>query len=177
MENGQGLVGAVGAIGYKFGDHTLELLSYRKRSKFGKPRVIEPISVKNMQECTWPETFSSFDTKRGRVLISPHGPDPVFYGIRGENVNSLLVASTMIKTPEQLDGFMIFRSNQGTGDHLQNTLDPNKLRPYMSGIVTGTVCSTPKIILGGHVLFGVKVDDTLCLVCSVQTYWNYIYCN
>ncbi len=30
LGNGQGLVGAIGAIGYKFSDHTFELLSYRK---------------------------------------------------------------------------------------------------------------------------------------------------
>ena len=36
--NGQGLVGAIGAIGYDFQDHTLELLSYRKRPRFGKER-------------------------------------------------------------------------------------------------------------------------------------------
>jgi len=34
--NGQGLVGAIGAIGYDFQDHTLELLSYRKKTKFRK---------------------------------------------------------------------------------------------------------------------------------------------
>ena len=28
--NGQGLIGAISAIGYDFHDHTLELLSYRK---------------------------------------------------------------------------------------------------------------------------------------------------
>ena len=31
LGNGQGLVGAIGAIGYKFHDHTFELLSYRKK--------------------------------------------------------------------------------------------------------------------------------------------------
>jgi len=36
--NGQGLVGAISAIGYDFHDHTLELLSYRKKRKFGKKR-------------------------------------------------------------------------------------------------------------------------------------------
>ena len=34
--NGQGLVGAIGAIGYEFEDNTLNYLSYRKKSKFGK---------------------------------------------------------------------------------------------------------------------------------------------
>ncbi|NOS62328.1 MAG: DUF1743 domain-containing protein, partial [Nitrosarchaeum sp.] len=78
--NGQGLVGAIGAIGYDFKDHTLELLSYRKNSKFGKARKLSAKSVKTMQEKTLPYTFNSFDNKKDRVLITPHGPDPVFYG-------------------------------------------------------------------------------------------------
>ena len=40
LGNGQGLVGAIGAIGYKFADHTFELLSYRKKSQIGKKRII-----------------------------------------------------------------------------------------------------------------------------------------
>ena len=47
--NGQGLVGAIGAIGYSFNYHTFELLSYRKRSKFGTKRMIDSSSVKKMQ--------------------------------------------------------------------------------------------------------------------------------
>ena len=48
--NGQGLVGAIGAIGYKFDDQTVELLSYRKKTKFGKKRIISQESVKTMQK-------------------------------------------------------------------------------------------------------------------------------
>ena len=117
--NGQGLVGAIGAIGYSFDDHTLELLSYRRRPKFGKERRISVSSVKRMQEETYPHTFNSFDTKKGRVLITPHGLDPVFFGVRGENVGSLVSASKIIKSDEKPDGYMIFKSNQGTGDHLR----------------------------------------------------------
>ena len=96
--NGQGLIGAISAIGYDFSDHTLELLSYRKKSKFGKERIISAESVKKMQENTFPYTFNSFDTKKGRVLITPHGPDPVFYGVRGENVDSLVNATKILKS-------------------------------------------------------------------------------
>jgi len=35
MGNGQGLIGAISAIGYEFSDHTFELLSYRKKTHFG----------------------------------------------------------------------------------------------------------------------------------------------
>lgn len=157
--NGQGLVGAIGAIGYEFGDNTLELLSYRRQSKFGTLRNLSAQSVKLMQEKTSPQTFNSFDTKKGRVLIAPHGPDPVFYGIRGENVGSLLLASKMIKTDEKLNGFMIFKSNQGTDDHLKNNLNQENFKPYSSGKLTGTVSSTPEITKGGHVFFRMNSNN------------------
>ena len=57
--NGQGLIGAIGAIGYRFEDHTIELLSYRKKSKFGKKREISINSVKLMQEKTFLQTPST----------------------------------------------------------------------------------------------------------------------
>ena len=151
--NGQGLVGAIGAIGYNFQDHTLELLSYRKRTKFGKERKISVESVKIMQEKTFPNTFNSFDTKKGQILITPHGPDPVFYGVRGENVDSLVYATKILKSDEKLDGYMIFKSNQGTGDHLKNELNFENMKPYASGKITGIVLDTPKIVKGGHVFF------------------------
>ncbi len=157
--NGQGLVGAIGAIGYDFHDHTLELLSYRKKQKFGKERKISIKSVKEMQEKTYPDTFNSFDTKKGRVLITPHGPDPVFFGVRGENVSSLVYASKIIKSNEKLDGYMIFKSNQGTGDHLKNELTFETMKPYASGTLSGVVSNSPKITKGGHVFFKVLSNN------------------
>jgi len=164
--NGQGLVGAIGAIGYDFQDHTLELLSYRKRTKFGKGRKISATSVKTMQEKTFPNTFNSFDTKNGRILITPNGPDPVFYGVRGENVNSLVYATKILKSEEKLDGYMIFKSNQGTGDHLKNELNFENMKPYASGKITGIVSNTPKIVKGGHVFFKIlsKNHEFWCAV-------------
>lgn len=164
--NGQGLVGAIGAIGYHFDDHTLELLSYRKPSKFGKERKISSQSVKVMQQKTFPYTFNSFDDKKSKVLITPHGPDPVFYGIRGEKVDSLLKATKILETEEKLEGHMIFKSNQGTGDHLKNTFTKTTLKPYASGTITGIVSCDPKIEKGGHVFFSINCngDELRCAV-------------
>lgn len=153
--NGQGLVGAIGAIGYEFADHTLELISYRRRPRFGSRRRLSAESVRRMQERTFPDTFNSFDERKGRILIAPHGPDPVLYGIRGEDARSLVRASGMINTGERPDGYMIFRSNQGTGDHLRHRLDPRDMRPYWSGRISGTVSGTPEVARGGHVFFTV----------------------
>ena len=159
LGNGQGLIGAIGAVGYKFSDHTFELLCYRKKSQFGKKRIVSKDSVKKMQAVTFPETFSSYDNKNDRVLITPHGPDPVFYGIRGETVKSVVRASTIVSSDEKLDGYMVFRSNQGTADHLKNDLEVDDLKPYTSGFFVGKVCSKPITERGGHVFFSIEVKD------------------
>ena len=156
LGNGQGLVGAISAIGYEFSDHTFELLSYRKKSQFGKKRHIDLNSIKEMQS-TIPETFSSYDNDNKRVLITPHGPDPVFYGIRGETAKSVVKASTIVNVDEKLDGYMVFKSNQGTGDHLKNELQVNDLKPYTSGFLVGNICNKPVIQKGGHVFFSIQV--------------------
>ena len=156
LGNGQGLVGAISAVGYEFSDHTFELLSYRKKSQFGKKRGIGIDSVKRMQSAL-PETFSSYDHENDRVLITPHGPDPVFYGIRGETVKSVVKASTIVNTDEKLDGYMVFKSNEGTGDHLKNELQVNDLKPFTSGFLVGEVCRKPIIQQGGHVFFSIQV--------------------
>ncbi len=154
--NGQGLVGAVGVIGYEFGDATLELLRYRKKEKFGTPRKISADSVRRMQEATYPGTFGSYDEKKRRVMIAPHGPDPVLYGIRGDDPAVLLRASKMIRCAERPGGYMLFKSNQGTSDHLRNGLDAKDLRPYASGTLEGTIQSRPVTERGGHVFFSLR---------------------
>ena len=102
-----------------------------------------------MQEKTFPYTFNSFDVKKDRVLITPHGPDPVFYGIRGENVNSLVDATKILKSNEKLDGYMIFKSNQGTGDHLKNELNFETMKPYASGTLVH-INRITKVVKGGR---------------------------
>ena len=156
LGNGQGLVGAIGAIGYKFADHTFELLSYRKKSQIGKKRIINKDSVRKMQSVTFPDTFNSYDNESNRVLITPHGPDPVFYGIRGETAKSVITASSMVSANEKLDGYMVFRSNQGTGEHLKNELQIDDLEPFTSGFLVGQVCNKPVTEKGGHVFFSVE---------------------
>lgn len=153
LGNGQGLVGAIGVIGYQFDDQTVELLSYRTKTNFGKQRIISKKSVKKMKEKTYPFTFNNFDEEKNKVLISPHGPDPVFYGIRGENPKSLLKAAKLIKTKEKLDGYLIFKSNQGTSAHLKNEINISELKPYSSGKIIGFIFNEPKMEKGGHTFF------------------------
>ena len=150
LGNGQGLVGAISAIGYRLGDYTMELLAYRRPDRVGTERAIEGQSVREMHERTFPSTFNSYDAARDRVLVAPHGPDPVLYGIRGEDAHSIIAASGHIRGESPL-GHMVFTSNQGTGDHLAHALDARALRAHESGTIEGTLASEPENIGGGHV--------------------------
>ena len=160
LGNGQGLVGATSVLGYTFEDQTYELLSYRKTSQFGKKRFLDKFKVKQMQEKTYPKTFNSFDSKKNKVLLMPHGPDPVFYGVRGEDSSTLISASKMLQPKEKLDGYLIFKSNQGTGDHLKNEIDVENFLPYTSGVLLGIVNSKPITTNGGHVFFSIITKNT-----------------
>ena len=164
--NGQGLVGAIGAIGYGFRDFTYELISYRHKSNFGKKRLIFKDSVKTMQKATFPRTFNNFDESKDRVLIAPHGPDPVFFGVRGEDVDSVIRGASLVNSKEKFHGYMVFRSNQGTGDHLLTELDSKNLKPFSSGFLIGKVLEKPKIERGGHAFFSIDTDGvkTNCAV-------------
>ena len=159
LGNGQGLVGAIGAISYQFSDNTFELLSYRNKSKFGLKRNIDKKLVKEMQERTFPHTFNSYDNEKEKILISPNGPDPVFFGVRGENPSILITAAESIKPQEKLDGYLIFKSNQGTGDHLKNKIDVDSFEPYTSGTIEGTIESPPIVLRGGHVFFSINSKE------------------
>jgi tRNA(Ile2)-agmatinylcytidine synthase len=160
LGNGQGLIGAIGAIGYDFRDHTFELISYRDKENLGKKREILKDSVKKMQQLTFPKTFNSFDESKNRVLIAPHGPDPVLFGVRGEDPDAVIKGASLVKSNEKFCGYMVFRSNQGTGDHLQNELDVENLKPFSSGYVTGKISNKPQTVLGGHVFFSISKNGT-----------------
>ncbi len=152
LRNGQGLVGALASIGNQLKrDHTFELIAYRRNLVI--PRKIELAKIVKMSQERFPTTFSNFDPEFGRVMILPHGPDPVLSGIRGESPRAVLEAFRDLLPVENLSGYAIFRSNQGTGEHLSHRLDLGHSIPYSSGSVKGKVLTTPEIAMGGHVFF------------------------
>jgi tRNA(Ile2)-agmatinylcytidine synthase len=152
--NGHGLIGALAAVGSLLeGDHTFESISYRKENKLGTLRQLDKQTVIQMNLRTFPRTFNNVDPQRNRILISPRGPDPVFCGIRGEDPGIVIKSLLLVNPSEKLDGYAVFRTNQRTNVHLQNRLSLSEVRPYMAGHTRGTICRTPMVIQGGHVLF------------------------
>lgn len=159
----RGIVGALAAIGSAFlDDYTYELLIYRTKENFGKKRKINPESVKEMDTITYPHTFNNYDYIRNRVLITPHGPDPVLAGIRGEDPNVLLKAVNYLEIDEPIEGWMLFITNQGTDAHfryLQLTNLESKLKPFNVVKLSGKVSSIPNVFRGGHVKFEIEANN------------------
>ena len=158
--NGQGLVGSLGAMGCLMldSDYTFELIAYRRPENCGKPRIVDEGKVIKFSEDTYPNTFNNYDREQGRILIAPHGPDPVYFGIRGENPDVVSSAIESLQPEEELDGWMVYRTNQGTNMHLQNELKIAGIKAYTAGYLRCKVAARPITIEGGHVIFSVEQE-------------------
>lgn len=161
---GYGIVGALSAIGnFLDSDYTFETLAYRKEENIGKSRKTNDLKVKRLSEESYPYTYNNFDQKNSRILITPHGPDPVFCGIRGEDPLLTVFFLKNLCIEEELDGYMIFRSNQGTNLHLIKENNGTDIKPYSAGHINCEVATTPHTINGGHVIFKIK-DKYNCML-------------
>lgn len=167
--NGQGLVGSIAAIGTLLQeDHTFEAVAYRKQEKCGTLRKLDDAQVIQYDTETFPYTFNNYDRSHHRVLILPHGPDPVFCGIRGESAEIVVSALRKLQISEKLEGHMVFRTNQGTNQHLQNEIGFADIKCYTAGFSQCRVDSRPTVIEGGHAMFSVR--DPIGAVVNAAVY-------
>jgi tRNA(Ile2)-agmatinylcytidine synthase len=155
----RGIIGALAAIGETFtGDHTYELIAYRTAEKCGSKRQVDEASIFEMDKVTQPYTFNNVDTEKRRVIITPRGPDPILFGVRGETPETVKKAFAIIKPLEPVERWVIFRSNQGIDAHLQRAQALNQLKPYSSVIAAGIVFQNPRVVPLRHVIFSIKDD-------------------
>ncbi len=156
LGNGMGIVGAASSLAFdeRF-DHTYELISYRREESWGTKRIVDSSSVKEMDKKTFPHTFNNYDYQKRKVLISPHGPDPVFAGVRGDSPTSVIKAFRLLRYEERLEGHMVYASNQHTDAHLRSDLD---WKVYSSGWFDGTVVDL-EVGAGGHAYVTLEADD------------------
>jgi len=162
----RGIIGALAAVGETLeGDHTYELIAYRFPENRGTKRVIDANSVRAMDKKTSPLTFNNIDLETDRVLITPRGPDPVFFGIRGENPTIVKKGFDMVRCGEPIERWVIFRTNQGTDAHLRKTSDIEGILRFQTVIVRGTVLNEPKVVPRRHVIFSIK-DDKAVIDCA-----------
>ena len=146
----RGLIGALAGIGNTLNkDHTYELIGYRRKITGERGVSLESlIEIDKKKEYSM---FSNIDYNNYRVLVTPHGKDPILFALRGNSPRHLYKAMSELKLYEDVERFVIFRSNQGTNEHLKNILDPSNLKTYDSGYIIGEIIMKPIVIRGGHV--------------------------
>ena len=164
-KNGRGIIGALAAIGGTLkDDFTYELLTYRCPENWGTPRRVDTESIIKMDNALNEVTYNNIDENQ-KPLITPRGPDPVLYGIRGENPKAVYEAMGMIESLEPVERWMLCKSNQGTDQHFGEPITVSQLMAYNPAVVHGFVDSVPDTIEGGHVFFKLK-DETGSVDCA-----------
>ncbi len=144
----RGLIGASAAIAWPGTRATWELIAYRPPDRWGTPRVVSGESVRAAQ-AAHPELFLCHDPRTGRVLVAPHTACPILFGLRATRPAAALAARAAIRS-EPFRRWMLFRTNQGTGDHLARRRVAD-LHGYRSGIISGSVLRPVRRLAGGHV--------------------------
>ena len=155
-----GLVGALSGLSNTLIEHTYEIICYRCPENYAKPRKVDPFSIIEMSNKTHPYTYNNYDELTNRILITPHGPDPILFGIRGLFPEILVKAFNMLKIEEKPSHYVIFKTNQGTNSHLKRLFKIKDIKPYYSVKVQGKVKTRPIIKEGGHVFFLLEDEDS-----------------
>jgi tRNA(Ile2)-agmatinylcytidine synthase len=162
-KNGRGLIGALAATSWRPRDRTYEVLCYRDPTRWGTRRVIDPQSVIEM-DSRFGSTFNNYDYDNDRVVIAPHTPCPILFGIRGDDGAVLPEAMRSIRG-ERPQGWLVFETNQGTDDHV--TPAP-VLEPRRTIRFAGVVSAAPRNVRGGHVVVEVGGIDVTAYEPSKQ---------
>ena len=163
---GRGILGALAAVGETLGrDHTYELITYRIPENYGTRRQVDAESVVKMNEETQPFTFNNVDPETKRVLITPRGPDPILYGIRGQTASIVKKAHRMVRCVEPIERWTVFRTNHGTDDHLRKVAAIKDVNAYNPVVVEGKVAKPPRTIPRRHIVFAIS-DATGQIDCA-----------
>lgn len=164
FKKGRGLIGALAAIGATLGEEsTFELIAYRFKGNFGEKRYINTGSVKYADLTTYPYTWDTVDRKHKQVIFAPHSPDPILYGVRGEDPYQILSAHRKIIS-EPFEHLTLYKTNQGTDAHVRNA-QIRDLKEGRSYVVFATVTREPQTTTGGHTFLEVK-DNSGALICA-----------
>ncbi|MFX1335360.1 MAG: DUF1743 domain-containing protein [Promethearchaeota archaeon] len=161
IKKGRGLIGATAAIGATLSnDYTYEFIAYRDPKEKKTDRLINPNSIIKADKKS-PLTFNNYDYEHKQVMITPHGPDPVFCGIRGETPNAVIQMWEQLEIFEPILTSMVFRTNQHTQVHFPKKFLGDELSPYLSVKMRGVVIKKPHDFPGGHVIFSIESGNTI----------------
>jgi tRNA(Ile2)-agmatinylcytidine synthase len=149
----RGIVGAASAVAWPGRRVTWELLAYRRPDRIGSRRQVDADSVVRAA-ARYPALFLCRDARTRRLLVAPHTSCPILFGLRSTDPAVLDRARRMVRS-EPVDRWLVFRTNQGTGDHARPR-STSELRPFDAARLAGRVEGAPRDLPGGHVTFRLR---------------------
>ncbi len=132
LVGGRGVIGALASLGFVPSDATYEFIAYRPEDE--ERPVIKPSDVRPWNDVTSPFTF--LNIYGDRVLIEPHGPDPVLFGIRGDSPYHVLAMGNYLASKYNAIGWILYLTNQGTEEHRSRIGEPI---PYRNADFVGVI--------------------------------------
>ncbi len=144
----RGIVGAAASLAWPGHHPTWELIAYRSPTRVGLRRSVDADRIRAL-ESEHPGLFLCTDPRTRRLLVAPHTACPILFGLRSTDRVGLPGLLGQVRS-EPVERWMVFVTNQGTGDHLARR-DLDAVGPYDSAWVRGRVRDPPVTLRGGHV--------------------------
>jgi tRNA(Ile2)-agmatinylcytidine synthase len=161
-DDDRGLVGASAALAWPGRRATWEVIAYRNAERIGSPRRVSADSVRRAAR-RHPDLFLCDDPRTRRLLVAPHTDCPILYGLRGTTSAAPLAARREV-VAEAVERWLLFRTNQGTGDHLLPRTGTD-WPARTGGVLRGSVVEPPRATRGGHVRLIVEDSDRVPVEC------------
>ncbi|MEK6986441.1 MAG: DUF1743 domain-containing protein [Candidatus Thermoplasmatota archaeon] len=149
--DGWGLVGARAAAAWPGPPSSFELIAYREPNRVGTKRTVVAAPLAALDGAV---TFHSFDAEADRLTCVPNTPCPVLAGLRGRDADALLDAglAALRLAAEPFDTWMLWQSNQGSGDHVVRRDAIDAADAGLTVAVAALVTAAPRREAGGHLV-------------------------
>ncbi len=159
FKNGRGIIGSSAATAWPGKRFTYEIITYRYPHPEPIDHGIKMAAARHAD--SYPDTFNNVDEINNYPAIFPHPKTPVIYGIRGFNPERLMHISNDLESSYGLryERRLIFRSNQGTDDHI--IYNPDTVENLHSYKITGEIVSRPYASVGSHYFVQMKYKSRM----------------
>lgn len=162
--SGMGRIGAAAALAWPGAHPTWEAIAYREPAAWGTDRGIDRASVADSQ-ARHRELFLCTDPRTRRLLVAPHTACPILFGLRATDPEVSMAALREVRS-EPVERWMLFRTNQGTGDHVRRPW-PVPPVPFTTGTLAGRLLEPAVSLPGGHLRFELVTAAGLRVPCVV----------
>jgi tRNA(Ile2)-agmatinylcytidine synthase len=157
IKTGHGIIGSSASLGWPGTKYTYELLDYRY-PHYENLSHEEKMDISAIAD-VYRSTFNNIDLENKYPAMFPKPKTPVILGIRGIDKSDLIGIYNKIQEKHQIDdqGYVIYKTNQGTDDHIIS--EPDYLSNMGSYSITGIISGNPYTIKGGHSFVRIKYKN------------------